>query len=436
MSRLAVLAVILEVGAFGACSGTDHVVPPRGLRPTHIQIMSGNQQAANPLDVLPQPLVIEIMTDDAIPVPGVPVDWSVNLGGGTVSSERTYSNSDGQTSVVWTLGATAGGQSVAANVGGISDPASFSATASSPSVPPAPRILVLHYDGTTVTTQYIDSTGNEQLRSVWGSSPSDVIALGPGGSGFELRYDGAKWSKTSGTSIGGPYYSQMSVSGSSASDIYAIRYAPKFPNSPPPSTVIIHYDGQSWKTAYTYTPATSWNTLYGLWERSPSDIFAVGDSGYAVHYDGTNWNVAHTDSENNLFAVWADPFSPTAFAVGMGGTIERFDGAAWHKQESGTTDMLGAVWGSSAHDVFVTTLRGGILHYDGTSWSVQNSGTTKPLSSLWGFSPTSVFAVGNNSVWLRYDGTSWTQLPVRVPINFCGVWGSSPSDVFAIGCGW
>src|SRR5205823_4074524 len=235
--------------------------------------------------------------------------------------------------------------------------------------------------------------------------------------GFELRYDGSKLTKTSGTSIGRPGSSQPSISGTSASDIYAIKYYAKYPTSPPPSTVILHYDGQSWKIAYTYAPPTFYLSLNGIWARSPTDVFAVGDSGYVVRYDGTNWNVTHTDTDNHLFAVWADPSSSAAFAVGMGGAIVRFDGTAWHKQESGTSDDLMDVWGSSVHDVFVSTSRGGILHYDGTSWSAQYSATPQVvLSALWGFSPTSVFAVGNKSTFLHYDGSSWTQIPVRVPI--------------------
>src|SRR5437762_8439512 len=199
-----VFALVLLAAVVSACGATDEVAvnQGQGLRPTQIKIVSGNQQSANPQEVLPQPLVVAVTTDAGVPVPGIPVDWFVTAGAGTVSQQRTHTDSEGQTSVVWTLGAQSGSQSVAASTGSISAAAGFSATASAaPVTPPAPRILVVHYDGTTVTTQYVDSTANDQLSSVWGSSASNVIALGYNGSGFELRYDGTKWTKTSGTSI-------------------------------------------------------------------------------------------------------------------------------------------------------------------------------------------------------------------------------------------
>src|SRR6266571_6796246 len=160
--RIVVLAVAAAV--VGACGSTDEVAVRQGLRPAQIQIISGNQQYANPQEILQQPLVVAVTTDAGVPVPGVPVDWIVTAGGGVVSQQRTFTDSEGHTSVVWTLGAQSGSQSVAASVASISAPAGFSATASAaPVTPPAPRILVLHYDGTTVTTKYVDSTDNDQL---------------------------------------------------------------------------------------------------------------------------------------------------------------------------------------------------------------------------------------------------------------------------------
>src|SRR6266516_3490827 len=115
--RIVVLAVAAAV--LGACGGTDEVAVTQGLRPAQIQIVSGNQQSANPQEVLQQPLVVAVTTDAGVPVRGIPVDWTVTAGGGAVSQQRTHTDSDGQTSVLWTLGATPGNQSVAASVGSI-----------------------------------------------------------------------------------------------------------------------------------------------------------------------------------------------------------------------------------------------------------------------------------------------------------------------------
>ncbi len=434
---LRILALVCAGVFLAACGASDNIgVTPPGLRATHLAIVSGNQQAADQQAVLENPLVVAVTTDDGTPTPGITVEWYVTGGGGVVSLDKTLTDSHGQTSVVWTLGPQSGSQGVVAQVRSISTPAVFSATASAtPGPPPTPRLLVVRYDGTAVTTAYVDSTGSDRLSSIWGSSHSNVVALGTSDAGFELRYNGTQWSRTTGTSVGRASV-QPSISGTSPSDIYVIKYFYKMPTTPAASWVILHYDGQSWTTAYTYAPATVYLGLNAIWARSPADVFAVGDSGYVARYNGTNWSVTHTDTDESLLAVWADPSSSAVFAVGERGAIVRFDGTSWHKQASGTSGRLVAVWGSSAQDVFVSPVSGGILHYDGTAWSTQNTNTPGvTLLALWGFSPTSVFAVGSNSTLLRYDGTSWTKIPVDATMDFCGVWGSSPSDIFAVRCG-
>src|SRR6266705_5289519 len=86
--RIVVLAVAVAVS--GACGGTDEVAVRQGLRPAQIQIISGNQQSANPQEILQQPLVVAVTTDAGVPVPGVPVDWIVTAGGGTVSQQYIH----------------------------------------------------------------------------------------------------------------------------------------------------------------------------------------------------------------------------------------------------------------------------------------------------------------------------------------------------------
>jgi|GEM_PF-3980547 len=60
--------------------------------------------------------------------------------------------------------------------------------------------------------------------------------------------------------------------GSSASDVFAIG----------DSGTLLHYDGQSWNSVDIGTT----NGLGGIWGSSASDIFAVGLSGTVLHYDG------------------------------------------------------------------------------------------------------------------------------------------------------
>jgi len=104
------------------------------------------------------------------------------------------------------------------------------------------------------------------LHAVWGSSSSDVFAVGL--SGTILHYDGSSWSTmTSGTTEG-----LNGVWGSSSSDVFAVGW----------NGTIVHYDGSSWSTM---TSGTTEGFL-GVWGSSSSDVFAVGWNGTIVHYTG------------------------------------------------------------------------------------------------------------------------------------------------------
>ncbi|QTA84768.1 hypothetical protein [Desulfonema magnum] len=263
----------------------------------------------------------------------------------------------------------------------------------------------------------MDSGTTQYLAGVWGSSGSDVFAVGQ--SGTILHYDGTSWSSMdSGTSD-----ILYGVWGSSGSDVFAVGYYGEIP----------HYDGTSWSSM---DPGTS---IYfdDVWGSSGSDVFAVGavgggDGGTIRHYDGTSWSSMDPGISYALYGVWGSSGSDV-FAVGDSGTILRYDGTSWSSMDSGATQCLYGVWGSSGSDVFAVGDGGTILHYDGTSWSSMDSGTSSHLSGVWGSSGSDVFAVGYDGTIQHYDGTSWSSMDSGTSSRLYGVWGSSGSDVFAVG---
>jgi len=104
------------------------------------------------------------------------------------------------------------------------------------------------------------------LAGVWGSSGSDVFAVG--WDGTILHYDGSSWSSmSSGTSNG-----LAEVWGSSGSDVFAVGSW----------GTIVHYDGSSWSSMSSDTS----HRLEGVWGSSGSDVFAVGNYGTILHYSG------------------------------------------------------------------------------------------------------------------------------------------------------
>ena len=427
MSRLAVLGVILGVGAAGACGGDVQkivLLPP----PVTLSIVAGDGQSANVRHSLSNPLTIVASTPDGAVVPGVSVDWTVTSGGGTLSASSVTTDAQGRASVVWTLGGVAGDQSVTASGPTIvGSPTKFSATAGAP--------IVLHYDGTSWSTALEDLNGALiSFASIWGTSGSAVFAAGKSCAGpLALQYDGSHWGQLPASCPGNDPNQLTSVWGSSPVDLFAthrIGIPPHLGGS------VDHYDGQNWSTSYS-PPCGGTGILcpspQAIWSSSPTDVLAVGDGGMIVHYDGTSWTPLQSGTTQPLAGVWGAGAGSAVFAVGAGGTILNYDGTTWRAQASGTTQSLNAVWGTSVNDVFAVGSSGTILHYDGTSWTAQVSGSTQVLNGVWGSSGASVFAVGNASTILHFDGTTWTAQTTAADMNLRGVWGNSTTSVFAVG---
>ena len=99
-----------------------------------------------------------------------------------------------------------------------------------------------------------------QVASVWGSSGTDVFAVGD--KGTILHYDGDSWDPMN----SGTQAELKGVWGSGAGDVFAAGYI-----GSSGAGVIVHYDGNSW------TPMNCGATgrLTGVWGTSATDVFAL-----------------------------------------------------------------------------------------------------------------------------------------------------------------
>jgi hypothetical protein len=244
---------------------------------------------------------------------------------------------------------------------------------------------ILHSDGIGWARMETPSL-DQELNGVWGSSATDVFAVG--GGGVILHYDGTGWIRMqSGTTD-----LLRAVWGSSADDVFAVGADPTFQHP-----VVLHYDGRHWAPV---TPAdVSRIALTGVWGSSGTDVFVVGFMGTILHYDGIAWARMSLPLADGLLGVWGTS-GTNVFAVGVDGMLLHYDGAVWNFVRTTITHDLMAIGGTADNDVYVVgaanAFFGGsqvILHYDGMAWSELKKVVTPGLFGVWAVAD-EVFAVG------------------------------------------
>ena len=110
----------------------------------------------------------------------------------------------------------------------------------------------------------------------------------------------------------------ISVWGSSASDVFAV--GTKYAGGTASGGVILHYDGSAWSAMDS--SMTAW--LSAVWGSSGSDVFALGGddtkANAVFHYDGFSWSAMKIPTSERLRGIGGDS-ATDMFAVGDTGTI-------------------------------------------------------------------------------------------------------------------
>lgn len=277
---------------------------------------------------------------------------------------------------------------------------------------------ILHYNGTTWSP--MASGTEEHLSGIWGSAANDVFAVGDYGT--ILHYNGTAWSLMDSADAGGD---RTGIWGSAANDVFAVNE----------NGTILHYDGTAWSLMYTGTDEQFW----GIWGSAPNDVFAVGNKGFfgglIMHYNGIAWSqMAYGGSDLD----WIGGTSANDVYANGGSEIRHYNGSSWalmDYNELFDNEVLlgGGVWGSAANEIFAVGEQGTILHYNGTSWASMISGTTANFHSIWGSAANDVFAVAGDGTIMHYNGTAWSLMVRGTAVDLAGVWGSSSEDIFAVG---
>jgi len=138
---------------------------------------------------------------------------------------------------------------------------------------------------------------NTYLMKMWGSSPTDVWAVGHGSTFDQTiwHYDGNDWT-TDGISRG---LEPWCIYGFSENDIWIGGSEGK----------IWHYNGNNWKENLWYqNPNYSSVYFMDIWGENPNDIYAVGfvdssDVRFALimHFNGIEWSRVNIEFINEVF---------------------------------------------------------------------------------------------------------------------------------------
>jgi hypothetical protein len=268
----------------------------------------------------------------------------------------------------------------------------------------------------------VPSPTTKRLQSIWGSSPTNIWAVGEALSnqtGDIIHYNGTSWS----TVMTGTFLS--SVWGTSASDVWAVGCC---------DNEIMHFNGTAWSNSTPFPGVL----LEGVWGTSPSNVWAVGTGGTILHYDGTTWSSVASGTTADLFSVWGTS-SSNVWVAGQD-MILHYDGSSWsvNFDYRPFAVLLTSVWGSSATDVWAlgsAGIRVLAFHYDGSVWS-EASPPVSRMISMWGTGPTNLWAVGVAEIGTgvsHWDGNSWTSIDVGSPQGRLGIWGSSASNIWIVG---
>ncbi len=117
--RVSIAAVCLLVG----CSGGDLTLPASA-SPAVLTIVSGDDQRADPGDLLEQPLVVQLLASDTTPVPGASVEFGFlgDVPGAAVNPALTTTDDEGYAEAFVRLGTESGEHLVIARVVGSASP--------------------------------------------------------------------------------------------------------------------------------------------------------------------------------------------------------------------------------------------------------------------------------------------------------------------------
>jgi hypothetical protein len=276
--------------------------------------------------------------------------------------------------------------------------------------------------GPTPSWQQLTPITSRSLRGVWGTSASNIWAVGDGGT--VLHYNGSQWSAvTSNTAL-----HLRDVWGSSANDVWAVG-----------DGVVIRWNGTQWSAA----PTRENLTATSVWGTSPTNVYvsySAPSFGAVDHFNGTTWSLEQ--SAGALFTSVSGSSASNVWAVGpVFVAPRRYNGTMWSTSAT-VVSYIRSVWVPSTNAAWGVGDSFGIKQFAGTAWqdvASPISGSNAMAASVWGRAADDVWAVGNTSsgnvAIAHYNGAGWQLGGPAATINQTAfdVWASSATNVWVVG---
>lgn len=310
---------------------------------------------------------------------------------------------------------------------------------------------LLHYDGEHWNVQDLGSlidasggAGTGVLYGVFAAAPDAVWAVGHTGVGaLIIHYDGSSWSSQP-LAMATPQ-PLRAIWGFGTDKLWAVGDA----------GAIRSFDGAQWNADKSPTGAAL-SSVHGL---AAHDVWAVGE-GIAVHWNGTTWSNANQGLSGTLYALRVDIAAPppvmdagvpmpapmpmdagadagpkepegpwSVWAFGEKGHVFRYNGSVWAPLASGTELPLYAATRLAEHTFLAVGEHGQVSRFEADSRRNLSAGSHRNHLAMWGDGKTT-WVVGDEIV--RRDASGWTSLPRPVERALYGVWGDA-SGVWAVG---
>ena len=214
------------------------------------------------------------------------------------------------------------------------------------------------------------------IYSIFGFSENRIYVGGSFGSfGFAAIWDGIKWSETNFFNYfpnGDTVWALRSIWGSSPDDVWAVGSL----------GTIVHCNGVEWKKVESPVGIG----LGDIWGLNSRDIYAVTTDLFSqstvLHYDGNNWNKLENTPPVLFNSIW---FSKDGKGYLVGTSVYSFENNVFTEISIGHDALLTTVRGRNSADIFIVAdSKARVYHYNGNEWKHYDEIPAITTTRLWG----------------------------------------------------